>query len=165
MRMVKDREQAQDLAQDAFLQLFRKLHTFRGESAFRTWLFRLVTNVVLMHLRKNKRLVMRESPLEDGTGLGEGGMVPGAVLGALDPCLEGVNDRMILQRAIRELAPGYRRIFLLHDLDGYEHSEIAALLNLGIGTSKSQLSKARRQLRHVLGSHRPAGKGAVRNEE
>lgn len=152
MRMVRDREKAEDLTQDAFLQLFRKLHTFRGESAFRTWLFRLVTNVGLMHLRKNKRLVMQESPLEDGSVSGEESVAPGSALGPPDRCLAGANNRVALERAIQELAPGYRRILLLHDLEGYEHSEIAAMLGVRIGTSKSQLYKARRHVRRMLGA-------------
>lgn len=150
LRMVGDRSEAEDLTQDAFLQLFRKLHTFRGESAFRTWLFRLVTNVALMHLRKKKRLMMQESPLEDNHTVSEEGDAPRRALGATDQTLAGANDRVILERAIQGLAPGYRRVFLLHDLEGYIHTEISAILGLGIGTSKSQLHKARRHLRRLL---------------
>ncbi|MGO8792967.1 MAG: RNA polymerase sigma factor [Terriglobia bacterium] len=150
LRMVGDRSEAEDLTQDAFLQLFRKLHTFRGESAFRTWLFRLVTNVALMHLRKKKRLMMQESPLDDNHGVGEEGDAPRRELGVTDQTLAGANDRVILERAIQGLAPGYRRVFLLHDLEGYIHTEISAILGLGIGTSKSQLHKARRHLRRLL---------------
>jgi RNA polymerase sigma-70 factor (ECF subfamily) len=148
--MVGDRSEAEDLTQDAFLQLFRKLHTFRGESAFRTWLFRLVTNVALMHLRKKKRLMMQESPLEENHTVREEGDAPRRALGATDHTLAGANDRVILERAIQGLAPGYRRVFLLHDLEGYIHTEISAILGLGIGTSKSQLHKARRHLRRLL---------------
>jgi len=150
LRMARDWAEAEDLSQEIFLQLFRKLHTFRGESAFRTWLFRLVTNMALKHIRKNKRLVMQGIPLEGGNALGEESVELVKVQGAPDIFLAGANDRAILERAIGGLPQGYRRIFLLHDLEGYEHSEIAAMLGLEIGTSKSQLYKARRHLRRLL---------------
>jgi RNA polymerase sigma-70 factor, ECF subfamily len=154
LRMVRDRSEAEDLTQDAFMQLFRKLHTFRGESAFRTWMFRLVTNVALMHLRKKNRMMMRETPLEEDYGVREDHDPLRRDLGAPDQSLAGANDRVILERAIRKLAPGYQRVFLLHDREGYIHSEISTILGLGIGTSKSQLHKARRHLRRLLRSAR-----------
>lgn len=154
LRMVRDRSEAEDLTQDAFIQLFRKLHTFRGESAFRTWMFRLVTNVALMHLRKKNRLMTRETPLEEDYNTREDYDPLRRDLGAPDQTLAGANDRLILERAIRKLAPGYQRVFLLHDHEGYIHSEISTILGLGIGTSKSQLHKARRHLRRLLRSAR-----------
>jgi RNA polymerase sigma-70 factor (ECF subfamily) len=157
LRMVGDRAEADDLSQDAFLQVFRKLHTFRGESAFRTWLFRLATNVVLMHLRKKKRLMMKETSLEVETAVSNEGEAVPRTLGSPDRSLAKANDRVILERAIQSLAPGYRRVFLLHDLEGYIHSEISAILGLGVGTSKSQLHKARRHLRRLLRPSRPSG--------
>ena len=157
LRMVGDRAEADDLSQDSFLQVFRKLHTFRGESAFRTWLFRVVTNVVLMHLRKKKRLMMQETSLEDETAVSNEGEALPRTLGSPDRSLAKANDRVVLERAIQALAPGYRRVFLLHDLEGYIHTEISAILGLGVGTSKSQLHKARRHLRRLLRPSRPSG--------
>jgi RNA polymerase sigma-70 factor (ECF subfamily) len=142
--MVRSQSEAEDLTQEAFLQLFRKIHTFRGESTFSTWLHRVSVNVVLMRLRK-KNLV--EIPLENAN---EEEDSPRKEIGAPDPVLTGTIDRMNLDRAIGELAPGYRKTFMLHDVEGYEHHEIAEILGCSIGNSKSQLHKARMQLRNLL---------------
>jgi len=142
--MVRNTNEAEDLTQEAFLQLFRKIHTFRGESTFSTWLHRVSVNVVLMRLRK-KNLV--EIPLENAN---EEEDSPRKEIGAPDPVLTGTIDRMNLDRAIGELAPGYRKTFMLHDVEGYEHHEIAEILGCSIGNSKSQLHKARMQLRSAL---------------
>jgi RNA polymerase sigma-70 factor (ECF subfamily) len=144
LRMVRSQSEAEDLTQEAFLQLFRKIHTFRGESTFSTWLHRVSVNVVLMRLRK-KNLV--EIPLENAN---EEEDSPRKEIGAPDPVLTGTIDRMNLDRAIGELAPGYRKTFMLHDVEGYEHHEIAEILGCSIGNSKSQLHKARMQLRNLL---------------
>jgi RNA polymerase sigma-70 factor (ECF subfamily) len=144
LRMVRSQSEAEDLTQEAFLQLFRKIHTFRGESTFSTWLHRVSVNVVLMRLRK-KNLV--EIPLENAN---EEEDSPRKEIGAPDPVLTGTIDRMNLDRAIGELAPGYRKTFMLHDVEGYEHHEIAEILGCSIGNSKSQLHKARMQLRDLL---------------
>jgi RNA polymerase sigma-70 factor (ECF subfamily) len=144
LRMVRNTNEAEDLTQEAFLQLFRKIHTFRGESTFSTWLHRVSVNVVLMRLRK-KNLV--EIPLENAN---EEEDIPRKQIGAPDPVLAGTIDRMNLDRAIGELAPGYRKTFMLHDVEGYEHHEIAEILGCSIGNSKSQLHKARMQLRDLL---------------
>ncbi len=146
--MTGDPAEAEDLAQEAFLQLFRKIGTFRGESAFSTWLHRLVVNVVLMHLRKRG---VQQVPLEDvDTSLEE---PVKREYGDDDKRLMGSIDRITLDRAIAELPPGYRAVFLLHDVEGYEHNEIAQIMNYSIGNSKSQLHKARLKLRDYLREH------------
>ena len=148
LRMVGNPAEAEDLTQDAFLQLFRKIATFRGESAFSTWLHRLAVNVVLMHLRK-KGLpqVSLEETLEPSQEDG-----PRKDIGARDLMLSGSVDRVTLERAIENLPPGYRLVFVLHDVEGYEHNEIAGMLECSIGNSKSQLHKARMKLRDLLKS-------------
>jgi RNA polymerase sigma-70 factor (ECF subfamily) len=144
LRMVRNQTDAEDLTQEAFLQLFRKIHTFRGESVFSTWLYRVSANVVLMRLRKKG---LMEIPLENGDEEEDSIQKE---FGATDPVLSGTIDRMNLDRAIGELPPGYRKAFMLHDVEGYEHHEIAEILGCSIGNSKSQLHKARMQLRNLL---------------
>ncbi len=149
LRMTANTAQAEDLTQEAFLQLFRKIATFRGESAFSTWLHRMAVNVVLMHLRKKglPAVSLEETiETEEETTRKE--------LGTLDPILAGSIIRLQLQRAIEDLPPGYRRIFVLHDVEGYEHNEIAGMVGCSIGNSKSQLHKARMKLREFLKTSR-----------
>ena len=147
LRMTGNVAEAEDLTQEAFLQLYRKVATFRGESAFSTWLHRLSVNVVLMHLRK-KGLpeVSLEQTLDPEPD--EGG--PKREFGTADLSLKGAIDRVNLERAIASLSPGYRTIFVLHDVEGYEHNEIAEMMGCSIGNSKSQLHKARLKLREIL---------------
>jgi len=149
LRMTANTAEAEDLTQEAFLQLFRKIGTFRGESAFSTWLHRMAVNVVLMRLRKKGLPVV---PLEDGAESDE--ELPKKELGAQDTTLAGSVDRLELQRAVEALPPGYRTIFVLHDVEGYEHNEIAGLVGCSIGNSKSQLHKARMKLRELLKTSR-----------
>jgi RNA polymerase sigma-70 factor (ECF subfamily) len=149
LRMTANTAAAEDLTQEAFLQLFRKIGTFRGESAFSTWLHRMAVNVVLMQLRKKGLPVV---PLEDTMETEEES--PRKEPGADDPRLSGSIDRMQLQRSISGLPPGYRMIFLLHDVEGYEHNEIAEMVGCSIGNSKSQLHKARMKLREILKTSR-----------
>jgi RNA polymerase sigma-70 factor (ECF subfamily) len=149
LRMTANTAAAEDLTQEAFLQLFRKIGTFRGESAFSTWLHRMAVNVVLMQLRKKGLPVVS---LEDTLESDE--EAPRKELGMLDPALAGSVDRMQLHRAVEALPPGYRQIFLLHDVEGYEHNEIAELVGCSIGNSKSQLHKARMKLRELLKTSR-----------
>lgn len=145
LRMVSNPAQAEDLAQEAFLQLFRKISTFRGESAFSTWLHRMTVNVVLMQLRrKNLPQVSLEETLESEDD------TPKKEFGAEDLKLAGSIDRLQLQRAIDRLPPGYRTVFVLHDVEGFEHNEIADMVGCSIGNSKSQLHKARLKLRDYL---------------
>ena len=146
LRMTANTAEAEDLAQEAFLQLYRKIATFRGESAFSTWLHRLSVNVVLMHLRKKGLPVVS---LEETTQGGEEDS-PKKDFGAEDLALAGSIDRLHLQRAVEDLPPGYRMIFVLHDVEGYEHNEIAQIVGCSIGNSKSQLHKARMKLRDLL---------------
>ena len=146
LRMVGNLAEAEDLTQEAFLQLHRRIATFRGDSAFSTWLHRLTINVVLMHLRKKGLAVvsldeaMEPAPEERA----------GRSFGAPDLALSGAIDRMALERAIDALPAGYRLIFVLHDIEGYEHNEIASMLDCSVGNSKSQLHKARLKLRDAL---------------
>ena len=142
LRMTKNVAEAEDLAQEAFIQLFRKIGSFRGESAFTTWLHRLTVNQVLMHFRK--RSVKLERTTEEG-------QTPEQVVhGTQNPNTMPVIDRIALGRAVAQLPPGYREVFLLHDVEGHEHAEIARMLGVAEGTSKSQLHKARMKLRKLL---------------
>jgi RNA polymerase sigma-70 factor, ECF subfamily len=150
LRMTANTAEAEDLTQEAFLQLYRKIGTFRGESAFSTWLHRLSVNVVLMHLRKKSLPVVS---LEETTQVGEED-TPKKDFGAEDLALAGSIDRMQLQKAVDDLPPGYRTIFVLHDVEGYEHNEIASIVGCSIGNSKSQLHKARMKLRDLLSANR-----------
>jgi len=150
LRMTANTAEAEDLAQEAFLQLFRKIATFRGESAFSTWLHRLSVNVVLMHLRKKSIPVIS---LEETTQTSEEDS-PKRDFGADDLALAGSIDRLQLQRAVDSLPPGYRTIFVLHDIEGFEHNEIAKIVKCSIGNSKSQLHKARMKLRDLLKMNR-----------
>jgi RNA polymerase sigma-70 factor (ECF subfamily) len=146
LRMIGNTAEAEELTQEAFLQVFRKIQTFRGESAFSTWLHRLSVNIVLMRLRKKSVSVM---PLEENAGGDEFEDLP-MEYGAPDLVLTGSIDRVHLERAIAQLPSGYKQAFVLHDVQGYEHNEIAALLGCSIGNSKSQLHKARVRLRKLL---------------
>lgn len=147
LRMLGNPVDAEDLTQDAFLQLFRKIHTFRGESAFSSWLYRLTANLVLMRFRRKKPATtsLDETPYRDGETLG-----PAQEVGAPDLQLAGLFDRVNLRSAIEQLPEGYRSMFLLHDVHGYEHHEIAKMLRCSVGNSKSQLHKARKRLRRLL---------------
>src|ERR1700730_17810833 len=124
----------------------RMLGSFRGESAFSTWLHRLTVNLVLMQLRKKGlQLVSLEetiNPSDEDT--------PKRDFGSSDLHLTGSVDRVTLERAVASLPPGYRMVFVLHDVEGYEHNEIATMLECSTGNSKSQLHKARLKLRELL---------------
>ena len=147
LRMVNNPADAEDLMQEAFLQLFRKIGTFRGESAFSTWLHRMTVNVVLMRLRKKSLPV---SSLEETTEPDEETGGPRKDIGAPDLRLSGAVDRVNLERSVGKLPPGYRTVFVLHDVQGYEHNEIADIMGCSVGNSKSQLHKARTRLRELL---------------
>jgi len=149
LRMTTNTAEAEDLTQEAFLQLFRKIGTFRGESAFSTWLHRMAVNVVLMQLRKKGLQVV---PLDDENEGEE--ETPKKDYGAQDNVLAGSLDRLQLKNAIDRLPPGYRNIFVLHDVEGFEHNEIAEMVGCSIGNSKSQLHKARMKLRELLKTSR-----------
>ena len=147
LRMAGNPTDAEDLTQDVFLQLFRKIGTFRGESAFSTWLHRMSVNIVLMRFRKKPK---GETSLETVTNQDEDSSGPAKEFGGADLRLDGVIDRVALQAAISELAPGYRAMFVLHYVQGYKHNEIARILGCTTGNSKSQTHKARIRLRELL---------------
>ena len=147
LRMVGNPSDAEDLMQEAFLQLFRKIGTFRGESAFSTWLHRMTVNVVLMRLRKKSLPV---ASLDEAMEPDEEAGGPRKDIGAPDLRLSGAVDRVNLERSIDRLPPGYRTVFVLHDVQGYEHNEIAGMMGCSVGNSKSQLHKARTKLRDLL---------------
>ena len=148
MRMVRDFALAEDLTQETFLQVYRKIASFRSESAFTTWLHRLAVNTVLMHLRKSSLAVVSLDHLMED--------IPekrvGRNFGTRDLMQAGVADRLDIDRVIANMAPGYRSVFLLHDIHGFDHKEIAGMLKCSRGNTKSQLHKARRILRKALTS-------------
>jgi RNA polymerase sigma-70 factor, ECF subfamily len=163
LRMTGDSSEAEDLTQDAFLQLFRRLSAFRNESAFATWLYRLVVNVVLMHFRKKRVQVVPFEQLD--VSLEESAR---REYGADDRRLVGLIDRIIVLRALRQLPEGRRAILVLHDVEGYQHREIAQLLHCSIGNSKSQLCRARCSMRELLlstGERRRGGESIMMRAE
>jgi RNA polymerase sigma-70 factor, ECF subfamily len=147
LRMTQNQTEAEDLMQESFIQLFRKIGSFRGDSAFTTWLHRLTVNQVLMHFRK--RSVKLERTTEEGETPEQ------TVKGTENPNSMPVVDRIALDRAIAQLPPGYRSVFVLHDVEGHEHEEVARMLGVAVGTSKSQLHKARMRLRALLKMQHP----------
>jgi RNA polymerase sigma-70 factor, ECF subfamily len=157
LRMVRNPAEAEDLTQNTFFQAFRKIGTFRGESRFATWLHRVTVNIVLMHLRRKKPTELFAEPW-DPTDLNGG---EPRELASADTSMLGTIDRLNLMRAIRMLPSGYRRFFLLHDVSGYRHDEIAGLLGCSIGCSKSQLHKARKRLRQLLRGEHESSESAV----
>lgn len=146
LRMSNNYAHAEELTQETFLQLYRKITSFRGESAFSTWLHRLSVNVVLMRFRRKTLL---EVSLED-VSEGRSEEDRPREIAQRDQVLDGSLDRIDLEQALRLLPPGYRLVFLLHDVEGYEHQEIAEMLKCSIGNSKSQLHNARMKLRALL---------------
>lgn len=144
--MTNDVAEAEDITQEAFLQVFRKLGSFRGDSAFSTWLHRLTMNTALMKLRRRKcppMLSLDEPASPESTSLRHD-------FGRADPNLTGTVDRILLHRALQELPAGCRKIFGLHAVQGYQHHEIAQLLQCSVGNSKSQLHKAKLKMRELL---------------
>jgi RNA polymerase sigma-70 factor (ECF subfamily) len=144
--MTKDVADAEDLTQEAFMQVFRSVNSFRGDSAFSTWLYRVAVNTVLMKLRRRKSppLLSLDEPVSS-----ESPSLKREV-GKQDPSLSGAIDRIALRRALEELPGGCRQIFDLHEVEGYQHHEIAELLQCSIGNSKSQLHKAKLKMRDLL---------------
>jgi len=147
LHMVGNEAEAEDLTQEVFLQLFRKMDSFRGEAAFTTWLYRIAVNVVLMRLRRKS---LNTTSLEEVIEVREGVISLAQVLGAQDRALTTALDRLNLERAVSQMPAGYKQVFLMHYVEGYGHREIARMLGLSIGTSKSQLYKARVRLRQLL---------------
>ncbi|MBV9959227.1 MAG: RNA polymerase sigma factor [Acidobacteria bacterium] len=147
LRMTQNVQEAEDLTQESFIQLYRKIGSFRGDSAFTTWLHRLTVNQVLMHFRK--RSVKMEKTTEEGETPIQ------IVKGTENPNAMPVVDRIALDNAIAQLPPGYKSVFILHDVEGHEHEEVARILGCSVGTSKSQLHKARMKLRRLLKQQSP----------
>ncbi len=145
--MTKNVSDAEDLMQDAFIQIFRGLRSFRGDSAFSTWIYRVVVNTVLMTRRKKH---LREVSLDEPTTLDYSPVA--REFGRDDTKLVAAVDRVALTQAAQELPEGCRKIYLLHEVEGYEHHEIAERLSCSIGNSKSQLHKARLKMRKLLAS-------------
>ncbi len=138
LRMCADPVDADDLTQDVFVRAWRKLSTFRGDSAFSTWLHRLAVNVIIQSMRSRKRRLDRVMPVDDPAAFDTG---------REDAPVEPIAD---LERALRTLPPGARLVYLLHDVEGYRHEEIAEVTGTAVGTSKAQLHRARKLLRKVM---------------
>ncbi len=145
-RLVGDDHLAEDLSQEAWVRAFEKLHLFRGEAAFGTWIYRLATNVALNRLRRSSKRDGVEAAAELPT--------------VTAPPDEAIVSRRVLTAALDRLPPGYRRVLVLHDVEGWTHEEIAATLQCTAGTSKSQLHKARARMREMIGSRSTGGAGA-----
>ena len=142
LRMTANVADSEDLAQEVFIKVFRYVRGFRGESAFKAWLRRLTVNHVLMHFRR--RRLRPETSIEDD-------LMPVQVVRATETLRAmAILDRLALERAITQLPSGYRAVFILFHVEGHDHREIAMMLGHSEGTSKSQLFKARRQLRASL---------------
>jgi len=146
LRMLKNAADAEDITQQVFLSLFRKIGTFRGESRLSTWLHRVTVNAALMHLRKRAGEARPES--FDAETL--------PFLTVSDHSTDGAADRINLRRALQKIPAGCRRMFLLHVVLGYKHQEIAKLESCSVGCSKSQVHKARKRLQGLLAQFRQA---------
>jgi RNA polymerase sigma-70 factor, ECF subfamily len=147
MRMLRNPDEAEDSMQEVFLHVFRKIQGFRGASAFSTWLHRVTINTVLMRLRRSR---MARTEFVENTEINqETGMVR-RELGAPDLHVEGYVDRVAIENAIQQLPPRCKMMFVLYDIQGYAHREIANLLGCSVGNAKSQLHKARVRLRQLL---------------
>ena len=153
-RMVRNPSDAEDLTQEVFLRVFQKAHTFRGEARFSTWLHRLTFNLVLMELRKHYRRPGVSLPLGGPSGPNDDSVGGTDLERTLPGCTPSIFERASLNQALAQLPPGYRSIFVLHDVEGYKHGEIARLRGISTGTVKSQLHKARYRLRELLGDYR-----------
>lgn len=140
--MTNNVAEAQDLTQEVFIHLYHKAGSFRGEAAFTTWLHRLTINKVLMHFRCNK--ARRDQPTLDGD-LPEPGIREARNYGPASTL-----NSLTLKQLIVQLPPGYRAAFILHDVEGYDHAEIAQIMGISVGTTKSQLHKARKRLQSLL---------------
>ena len=143
VRMVSDRGRAEELTQDVFVRAWEKLHLFRGDSSFGTWLHRLTVNVVLNARKSEGRHQARFEEQDEESGGVDA--LPGVVGMPLAP-----GDLLDLERAMTRLPPGAKRVFVLHDVEGYKHEEIAEMLGVTTGATKAQLHRARMLLRGVM---------------
>jgi len=157
LRMTRNEAEAEDLTQQTFLQLFRKIGTFRSEASFSTWLHRVTVNVVLLHMRHRKPAEAWVEDLERYTANEEWSREPAYG----NAPTSSLVDRLNLKRAFSKLSPGYKRQFLLYDVLGYKHSEIAKRLGCSISCSKSRLRKARQRLRRLLHERRERTEAVV----
>jgi len=137
LRLTADAAEAEELTQDAFVRVWERLASFRGESAFSTWLYRVTVNVVLLRFRSTRRRLLRVFSTDDPAALER-------------PAADAGGAALDLDRAVAALPPGARQVFVLHDVEGYRHEEIAQLAGIAVGTSKAQLFRARRLLREAL---------------
>lgn len=141
-RMTRNTSESEDLTQDVFIRLFQTVGSFRGESAFTTWLYRLTVNLVLMHFRKRKRRLDR---------INEKGELPSYIVpGSQDPKRMRIVDHILLSEVMPKLPEGYRQAIILHDIQGLQHKEIAEAKGRSVGTSKSQLHRGRAMLRKLI---------------
>jgi RNA polymerase sigma-70 factor (ECF subfamily) len=148
-RLVKNHAISEELVQDTFLLVLRKIHLFKGRSQFGTWLYQIARNTSLMYIRDQQSKDSNESLAqwqEDDTKASQ----LERVLRVQDRNLQSITDRVTLERLINKMAPGYRSTLLLHDFHGYEHEEICEIMSVRQGTSKSQLHKGRKRLRAML---------------
>lgn len=157
LRMTQNISDAEDLTQDVFVQLFRAIGSFRGESAFTTWLHRLTVNCVLMQFRKRKvrQKLLRES----------GDLPAYTIANIADQGQVRIVDRILLSEVVAKLPKGYREAIIMHDIEGLRHDEIAERRGRSIGTSKSQLHKGRAMLRQLTaGQRQPANRQPVASD-
>jgi len=141
-RMVVDRTRAEELTQDVFVRAWDKLHLFRGESSFSTWLHRMAVNVVLNARKSDSRLKSKFEETDEDAGLDA---LPSAASSMI-----GAGEMLDIEAAIARLPAGARRVFVLHDVEGFKHEEIAQQLGVTSGATKAQLHRARMLLRQYL---------------
>lgn len=144
LKFLKRAEDAEDLTQDVFIQIFRKISGFNGDAKLSTWIHRVTINHALMFLRRENRVSLGSLEASE-----EGEMLQ--ISDGENPRRMRIEDRLWIEKAVDQLSPGYKKVFILHDLEGFEHEEVARILNCSVGTSKSQLHKARLKLRGLLG--------------
>lgn len=140
-RMANSQQDAEDITQMAFVRVFQKIDSFRGDSAFSSWVYRLTVNICINHFRREKR--KKELVVHELSELATN-------LKILKTNEQASKMKPFLEKAIRALPAGYRMIFVLYDIEGYKHEEIAEMMNISEGTSKSQLHKARKELKQYL---------------
>lgn len=148
-RLVKNPAISEELVQDTFLLVIRKIHLFKGRSQFGTWLYQIARNTALMYIRDQQSKDSHESLAQWQEDDNKAAQLE-RVLRVQDSNLRSIADRVTLERLIAKMAPGYRSTLLLHDIHGYEHQEICEIMSVRQGTSKSQLHKGRKRLRAML---------------
>jgi len=147
LRMSRDRERARELAHDAFVRAWEKMSTFRGEAAFSTWMHRLTVNLVLERQRSERRRAAHEVTVADRDGDDDEGTIERMPLQLVR---HDEGERLDLEAAIRTLPPNARMVFVLHEVEGYQHDEIAETMGIASGTVRAHLHRARRLLMEYL---------------